>query len=547
MKARGLHGEALKREADKIIGTREDFKTLLAEYAKTPKTVETTIVVDSQGAKVAIDNITTMLNKFNGRIVTAQVRTNYVTIGNAPMLPGTGVVTRAAGGPIVGPGTGTSDSILARLSNGEHVLTAREVEAAGGHAAILRMRKSLLDGSAPRFANGGAVGYAAGGAVLTGRDRSAIEALIRALTNPIRDLATATKAIASAQSAVTKAQRDPAIAAAQRATKAHKAAVDRRDDLKARAVQLKKAADATKGITSADRAYKRIQQQIADANVLVTKTSKAKTAANEKAKAATDRLKDAQSRLKDAQKALADQQRAIAETAERVSDQFRGQVDGPGSNVTAWIDRLKTGATDVAEFAKQVEQLRKAGLNETLVQQVIGMGARGGSRVATEVLGDKSSIGKLNSASSALQSAADKLGLIAATGVGRYATGGAIYGAGGPTSDMVPALLSSGEHVMTAAEVAALGGQSQAYALREMIRAGWKPQRFATGGAPFGHLAQLRPAPMGGGAGFDYARLAAELAKHRGGDVTFQAYGLDADEAVGRAMRQYQRSLVVRP
>lgn len=51
------------------------------------------------------------------------------------------------GGPIIGPGSGTSDSIMAMLSNGEHVLTAAEVAAAGGHSAIYALRQSLLQGS----------------------------------------------------------------------------------------------------------------------------------------------------------------------------------------------------------------------------------------------------------------------------------------------------------------------------------------------------------------------------------------------------------------
>lgn len=64
------------------------------------------------------------------------------------------VLGRAAGGPVYGPGTGTSDSIPAVLSNGEHVLTAREVEMAGGQAAIFRMREGIRMG-ALRFADGG--------------------------------------------------------------------------------------------------------------------------------------------------------------------------------------------------------------------------------------------------------------------------------------------------------------------------------------------------------------------------------------------------------
>lgn len=58
---------------------------------------------------------------------------------------------RAQGGAIHGPGTGTSDTAgLFRLSNGEHVLTAREVNAMGGHAAVEQFRRSL-----PGLAQGG--------------------------------------------------------------------------------------------------------------------------------------------------------------------------------------------------------------------------------------------------------------------------------------------------------------------------------------------------------------------------------------------------------
>lgn len=74
---------------------------------------------------------------------------------------------RAMGGPIRGPGTTTSDSILARLSNNEHVWSAREVAGAGGHHRVAHLRSAAAEGQLPRFAGGGAVrgipGFAAGG------------------------------------------------------------------------------------------------------------------------------------------------------------------------------------------------------------------------------------------------------------------------------------------------------------------------------------------------------------------------------------------------
>lgn len=64
-------------------------------------------------------------------------------------------------------------------------------------------------------------------------------------------------------------------------------------------------------------------------------------------------------------------------------------------------------------------------------------------------------------------------------GSSRFATGGAVHGPGSWTSDSVPALLSNGEHVITAAEVARAGGQDAIYRMRAAINSGLK---FANGG-----------------------------------------------------------------
>lgn len=64
--------------------------------------------------------------------------------------------------------------------------------------------------------------------------------------------------------------------------------------------------------------------------------------------------------------------------------------------------------------------------------------------------------------------------------VQQKAAGGAIYGPGGPRDDKVPALLSNGEHVLTASDVAALGGQAGVYAFRAGLHGG---QGYANGGS----------------------------------------------------------------
>ncbi|GAB3946722.1 phage tail protein [Corynebacterium tapiri] len=56
--------------------------------------------------------------------------------------------------------------------------------------------------------------------------------------------------------------------------------------------------------------------------------------------------------------------------------------------------------------------------------------------------------------------------------IGGYATGGAIRGKGTGTSDDIPAWLSNGEHVLTAADVKAFGGQGAVYAIRNALQDG---------------------------------------------------------------------------
>ena len=81
-------------------------------------------------------------------------------------------------------------------------------------------------------------------------------------------------------------------------------------------------------------------------------------------------------------------------------------------------------------------------------------------------------------------------------GPGR-AAGGAITG-GTPGKDSVPALLMPGEHVLTVADVNALGGQAGVYRLREQL--GTPVQRFAAGGAvnPWPYGSMNNPTPLGG-------------------------------------------------
>ena len=69
-----------------------------------------------------------------------------------------------------------------------------------------------------------------------------------------------------------------------------------------------------------------------------------------------------------------------------------------------------------------------------------------------------------------------------------YATGGKVWGAGTATSDSIPSMLSNGEHVLTARDVAAMGGQANVYAFRNTLH-------MAGGGAALAPNSKL---PEGG-------------------------------------------------
>lgn len=79
---------------------------------------------------------------FNVGALQSSLNPGAITSGSLPAL--------ASGGTVKGKGSGTSDSILARLSNGEYVINARS-------AAQYRPMLDAIN-SAPRFAKGGSVG-----------------------------------------------------------------------------------------------------------------------------------------------------------------------------------------------------------------------------------------------------------------------------------------------------------------------------------------------------------------------------------------------------
>lgn len=98
--------------------------------------------VNADAVNKALSGILGAINTINGKTI---------------KIKNTDIIGHAEGGHIRGPGTGTSDSILARLSNNEFVMKSKAVNSIG--PGVLNYMNKY--GSLPGFASGGLVGSAA--------------------------------------------------------------------------------------------------------------------------------------------------------------------------------------------------------------------------------------------------------------------------------------------------------------------------------------------------------------------------------------------------
>jgi len=108
------------------------------------------MTVNSAAGKERIRELQNQINNLKGKtiVVSAAVKANF----NQAASHNLGArASRATGGPIFGPGTGTSDSIPAMLSNGEYVVNAKQT---ARHGSLL----AAINSGAPGFAAGGPVG-----------------------------------------------------------------------------------------------------------------------------------------------------------------------------------------------------------------------------------------------------------------------------------------------------------------------------------------------------------------------------------------------------
>lgn len=138
-----------RKLADQAGYTQQNIDKVAESLRRIPKDTKAKVSADTAQARREIDAVADALAAID-RSITVNVKTVRQYGGGTLRFMREGMST---GGPVIGPGTGTSDSVPRDLSNGEHVWTAAEVAAAGGHAGVMALRKGVLSGAvAPNFA-----------------------------------------------------------------------------------------------------------------------------------------------------------------------------------------------------------------------------------------------------------------------------------------------------------------------------------------------------------------------------------------------------------
>lgn len=176
----GIENTALSKAGDKAAKDEEAAKNKLIELQGIAKGLEAIkIGIDQDAAEAALKATQVKMQAFANanpimQRVIVQAQDKMLLDSNAPTMS---APKHADGGLLSGPGSDTSDNLLAWLSPGEFVMRAAAVRqwGAGNLAAMnaLRMPKFAGGGMAaravsslPRFAAGGAVGAGASGAGL---------------------------------------------------------------------------------------------------------------------------------------------------------------------------------------------------------------------------------------------------------------------------------------------------------------------------------------------------------------------------------------------
>jgi TP901 family phage tail tape measure protein len=371
-----------------------------------PKSVKTTVSVDTGNAMSQIATLNNTLNSINGKTVTAAVAIKRY--GQAAMAEGGSVeLAGRLTGQVTG-GTPGKDSVNAKLMPGEHVLTTRDVIAMGGQAGVYAFR-AALHGGVQYMATGGAVG--------------ATERQVADLRNRLR-------------SARRRGSSDATI---DRLQQQLDDATSRLDRLRSEAASLSTAlrrgevvSDVTGGLSGAYGVTDELRSLAASGDVGRSRASRLRARAGEGERA----LKGLYTQAERAEKKLAaarDRYEELLQVSQGVRSSITGgfslsDVRGDFDPVTG--KRVVSGSKAAAaakayagkakQFAGVLDELGKKSGSAAIVQEVAGYGVEEGLPLAQSLLTDLPSLKSLSAAYADI----DRYGNLAGQAVARAVGGG---------------------------------------------------------------------------------------------------------------------------
>ena len=310
---------------------------------------------------------------------------------------------RATGGPVTGPGSETSDSILTALSNNEHVWTAKEVRNfPGGHAGMEYFRAEIAKGNFPQLASGGAVGAAE-------RRLSQAQARLDRISNAGRKRTPEERRRDAAQNQVEKAraQLDRAKEAQRKAEEAKRAEQQRRERVEKLRADMRvdiRRGNLTDQVTgSLSGAYSAVDQMRGLAgNEDLSKTQRRlASSSSAKFEANLKKLYDRAEKID----AKLDKAKKKAEELQGISDSVSGSLMSgreldmgdyqsfsngqwnTTSGVAGATARMTADVTQLKQFAGKLQKLQKAGIPGVILQQIAEAGPEEGMTLADAFLG----------------------------------------------------------------------------------------------------------------------------------------------------------------
>lgn len=127
----------------------EQAQALADQIFRIPTETEWKVIADTNEAQERVNRLSDVIAGLRDKTVRINVQMPNGTPVSDEQLADQFGIRRAYGGPVYGPGGPRDDKVPAMLSDGEHVIAADEVQAAGGHNAVMAWRRSLMNRQAP--------------------------------------------------------------------------------------------------------------------------------------------------------------------------------------------------------------------------------------------------------------------------------------------------------------------------------------------------------------------------------------------------------------